>query len=100
MEKQVFRLHLIYTADGMARPLSSRQDVPAETVREAVNLAENFISSAYFSGYVTLSWTAQNLGPITTPEREPRVGEVRGEAARRTLKALAAAKQARRNGGN
>jgi hypothetical protein len=58
---QVFRIHIIYQADGMRRPLSSRQDVPASSCAEAVQLAINFIRSAYVSGFEVLTWTAENL---------------------------------------
>lgn len=45
----------------MKRPLSSRQDVPAHSVTEALQLAVNFIRSAYVSGFEVLTWTAENL---------------------------------------
>jgi hypothetical protein len=57
----VFRIHLIYRADGMTRPLSFRQDVPARSVAEALQLAVNFIRSAYASGFETVTWSAENL---------------------------------------
>lgn len=60
-ETIIFRIHLIYKADGMRRPLSSRQEVPAKTVAAAVQLAVTFIQSAYVSGFECLSWTAENL---------------------------------------
>lgn len=56
-----YRIHLIYKADGMTRPLSSRQTVPAYTVSEAVQLATHFIKSAYVSGFEVLTWSAENL---------------------------------------
>lgn len=56
-----FRIHLIYKADGMVRPLSFRQSVGASNVTEALRLATRFIETAYVSGFQVLSWTAENL---------------------------------------
>lgn len=56
-----FRIHLIYVADGMLRPLSFRQTVGAGSVTEAVRLVTRFIETAYESGFTVLSWTAENL---------------------------------------
>lgn len=55
-----YRVHLIYIADGMVRPLSARQDVPAYTCREALEVAERRIETAYASGFKTLTWTVEN----------------------------------------
>lgn len=91
----LFRIHLIYIADGMRRPLSSRQDLPADSAREAVTKAETFISSAYTSGYQTVSWTAENLNLRGNPTTGETVSE---RAAAVTLEALALTKKARREG--
>lgn len=56
-----FRIHLIYSANGMKRPLSFRQVVPAVNVTEAIQLASNFVRTAYESGFVVHTWTAENL---------------------------------------
>lgn len=58
-----FRIHMIYRADGMTRPLSYsfRHVVAAHSVGEAVALAQNYIGSAYKSGFEVLSWSAENL---------------------------------------
>lgn len=56
-----FRIHLIYTADGMLRPLSFRQTVGAKNVTEALRLVSRFVETAYESGFKVLSWTAENL---------------------------------------
>lgn len=56
-----FRIHLIYRADGMVRPLSFRQSVGARSVAEAVRLVSRFIGTAYVSGFEVLSWSAENL---------------------------------------
>jgi hypothetical protein len=58
---QSFRIRLIYSAEGMTRPLTDTQVVPAESCSEALQLAINFIRSAYRSGFVVHSWTAENL---------------------------------------
>jgi hypothetical protein len=58
---QDFRIHLIYRADGMTRPLSYRNVVAAKTVRDAVWFVTEFIKSAYASGFQVISWSAENL---------------------------------------
>lgn len=61
MTRQTFiRVHLIYKADGMTRPLSFRQVVPSTSVEVAVRYATGIISSAYESGFEVLTWTAEN----------------------------------------
>lgn len=65
MEEQqkpmAFRIHLIYRADGMTRPLSFRQVVGGRSVAEALAFVTQFIGSAYVSGFQVLTWTAENL---------------------------------------
>lgn len=56
-----FRIHLIYRADGMTRPLSYRRDVPASSVDEAVRIVTEFIGSAYVSGFRIVTWSAENM---------------------------------------
>lgn len=56
-----YRIHLIYRADGMRRPLSFRQSVGAGSADEAVRLVTRFIETAYVSGFEVLSWSAENL---------------------------------------
>lgn len=89
----LFRIHLVYIADGMRRPLSSRQDVRADRAFEAVRTAEANLSSAYVSGYETISWTAENLNMRPAPTTGETVSE---RAAAATLEALARYKEARR----
>jgi hypothetical protein len=56
-----FRIHLIYQADGMKRPLSHRQELRCVNAAEALQLTINYIRSAFVSGFKVLSWTAENL---------------------------------------
>jgi hypothetical protein len=56
-----FRIHMIYRADGMTRPLSYRQVVGAKSVTDALAFVSHFIGSAYKSGFEVLTWTAENL---------------------------------------
>lgn len=56
-----FRIHIIYKADGMRRPLSFRQVVGARSVTEALRYVTAFIESAYESGFERITWSAENL---------------------------------------
>jgi hypothetical protein len=60
-ELQKFRIHLIYIADGMTRPLSFRSAVPAVSCAEALHHTTRFIETAYDSGFKVLTWTCENL---------------------------------------
>lgn len=59
--KPVFRVHLIYFADGMTRPLSHRMMTGAESSAKAVEIIVNFVRTAYVSGFKVVSWSCENL---------------------------------------
>jgi hypothetical protein len=56
-----YRVHLIYQAEGMRRPLSSEQIIPTEMGAAAVQMAINFIRTAFIGNFEVLAWTLENL---------------------------------------
>ena len=76
---QTFRVHLIYKAEGMTRPLSFKRDLDAESCAEAVQLVVNEIRSAYRGRFETLTWTAENLSnPVELIYVSPGEGKGNG----------------------
>jgi hypothetical protein len=81
-----FRVKLIYTADGLTRPMTYTDDVKAESCTEALQLTVNFIRSAYVSGFQVAHWTIENLDkPVMlnyVSDSEAVVGDILVKAQR------------------
>jgi hypothetical protein len=80
-ETQLYRIHMMYIADGMTRPLSYRHNFRDVSVYAAVESLRVFLENAYDSGFRLLGWSAENLSkPVEIKYRwSPEEGLTKGE---------------------